>query len=73
MIVIDLGKARKTASDKLGIEIDDDVAKRVLEYAARKCAINKLSIEYLPVLYENELKDFYTRAVINLIGAAEYV
>ena len=73
MSVLDLEKARKSAEEKIGIEIDDEVAAKVLAYASRKCAINRNGSDYLPILYENELCDFYMRAAINLIGACAHV
>ena len=73
MSEIDLEKAKNAAEKKMGIEIDDEVAKSVLAYAARKCAVIRNGLDYLPILYENELCDFYTRTAINLKGAAAYV
>jgi len=40
----------------------------VLIYTIRKCELNKKGEDYIPILYENELRDFVMRKVINLYG-----
>lgn len=62
-------EARETAERKLGFSIPDDVAIEVFDYTMRKLEVIKKPIEYLPVLFENELRDHYMRLAINLRGA----
>ena len=40
----------------------------MLTYAKRKCELNHKPDEYLPLLYENELTDYFMRLAINLRG-----
>ncbi len=64
---------RKSAERALGFSIDDDVADEVLAYAKRKCELNHKPNEYLPLLYENELTDYFMRLQINLRGELNHV
>ena len=61
-------KARESAERTLGFDIDDETAEEVLDYAKRKCELNHKPNEYLPLLYENELTDYFMRLAINLRG-----
>lgn len=61
-------KARESAERTLGFAIDDETAEEVLAYAKRKCELNRKPDEYLPLLYENELTDYFMRLAINLRG-----
>ena len=61
-------KARESAERTLGFAIDDETAEEVLDYAKRKCELNHKPNEYLPLLYENELTDYFMRLAINLRG-----
>ena len=73
MCLLDLAKAKEAAEEKLGFEIDDETAAAVLAYSARKCIANGKGTDYLPLLYENELRDHYTRMAINTAWAMAYV
>lgn len=64
----EIKKARVSAEKKLGFEIPDEVADEVLRYADRKCRLNSKPKSYLPLLYENELTDYYARLLINMRG-----
>lgn len=64
----EIAEARASAEKKLGIQIPDEVADEVLRYARRKCELNGKPDSYLPLLYENELTDYFMRLVINLKG-----
>ena len=61
-------KARVAAEDTLGFAIDDEIADEVLAHSKRKCELNHKPDEYLPLLYENELTDYFMRLAINLRG-----
>lgn len=61
-------KARAAVEATLGISIPDSVAQEVLAYAKRKCEVARKPDDYLPLLYENELTDFFMRLEINLRG-----
>lgn len=37
----------------------------ILMYTKRKAALNRKDEEYVPILFENELRDFVMRKVIN--------
>lgn len=66
-------EARQSAERTLGFSIDDDVADEVLAYAKRKCELNHKPDDYLPLLYENELTDYFMRLYINLRGELNHV
>lgn len=66
-------EARQSAERTLGFAIDDDVAEEVLAYAKRKCELNHKPDDYLPLLYENELTDYFMRLYINLRGDLNHV
>lgn len=66
-------EARQSAERTLGFTIDDDVADEVLAYAKRKCELNHKPDDYLPLLYENELTDYFMRLYINLRGELNHV
>ena len=53
--------ARAAAEKTLGFRIPDHVAEEVLAHTRRKCALNQKPNSYLPLLYENELTDYYMR------------
>ncbi len=53
---------------KLGVKLPAETAKEVLEYTMRKLEVIGRPESYLPVLYENELRDYFMRAAINLKG-----
>ncbi len=69
MCLLKLANAKKAAEEHIGFEIPDDVAWQVLNYSIRKCEVNGKGIDYLPILFENELRDHYTRLAISLKGA----
>lgn len=41
----------------------------ILTYTIRKCELNGKGKDYIPILYENELRDFLIGREINLRGA----
>lgn len=66
-------KARKAAERTLGFAVSDDVAERVLGYAKRKCELNHKPDDYLPLLYKNELTDYFMRLAITARGEMNHV
>lgn len=66
-------RARQSAEQTLGFAIDDDVADEVLAFAKRKCELNHKPDDYLPLLYENELTDYFMRLYINMRGELNHV
>lgn len=73
MCLLELVNAKKAAEEHIGIEIPDCVANQVLDYSVRKCEVNGKGTDYLPILFENELRDYYMRLAINLKGAIAHV
>lgn len=69
MCLLELVNAKKAAEENIGIEIPDEVASGVLDYSIRKCEVAGKGLDYLPLLFENELRDYYMRLAINLKGA----
>lgn len=41
----------------------------ILKHTIRKCELNGKGEDYIPILFENELRDFLMRDAINLRGA----
>ena len=64
-----LREAIISAEQTLGFHITGDVAAEVLMYSIRKCQVIGKDASYLPLLFENELLDFYMRAEINARSA----
>lgn len=65
--------ALEAAEQELGVRIPEDVWVEVLIYSQQKLEYIKKPIEYLPILFQNELTDFYARLEINLKGVANHV
>ena len=65
--------AKASAEETLGFLIPEDIAREVLEYAKRKRFVAGKPESYLPLLYENELTDYFMRLEINLRGEINYV
>ena len=53
------------AEKELGFEIAGEDADEVLMYSVQKCKAIKKDMSYLPILYENELRDYFFRLAIN--------
>lgn len=64
----EIREARALAEKRLGFEIPDEVAEEVLQYADRKRRLNNKPESYLPLLYENELRDHFMRLAITMRG-----
>ncbi|MBR2890415.1 MAG: hypothetical protein IKC09_09095 [Oscillospiraceae bacterium] len=69
LIVAAIESAEKT----LGFTIPEEVWVEVLGYSVQKLEYIKKPQSYLPILFENELTDYYSRMAINLRGAMNYV
>lgn len=65
--------ALEAAEKELGRRIPEDVWVEVLIYSQQKLVYIKKPIDYLPILFQNELTDFYARLEINLKGVANHV
>lgn len=58
-----------TAELRTGRKFDFDTIADVLIYSARKLKAIGKGTDYLPLLFENELRDHVMREEINMIGA----
>ena len=45
----------------------------VLLHTVRKCKINKKDADYVPILFENELRDHVARSAVNCLGFMNYL
>lgn len=61
----ELRQAKAYAEKKLGFEVPEDDYQHILEYAVRKLDYVKKGMDYLPLLLETEITDFYMRQYIN--------
>ncbi len=66
----ELRDAVKTAEETLGVEVPENLILDVLIYARRKLdgikqRYPEYTDDYLPILFENEIRDCYTRGYIN--------
>lgn len=59
-------QAIKNAEKTLGFSIDKETADEVLQYSKRKCHIQGQDKSYLPILFENELTDYFFRLAITI-------
>lgn len=63
----------ESAEKELGVMIPEGVWLEVLSNSFQKLAYIQKPVDYLPVLFRNELTDYYTRMEINLKGVANHV
>lgn len=61
----ELRNAIISAEKVLGFQIAPEIATEVLMYTVRKCKVSGKGADYLPILFENELLDYFIRAAIN--------
>lgn len=54
--------------EETGIPFDAPEVMRIFAYTVRKCELNGKGDDYIPILFENELKDHIAREVINYLG-----
>lgn len=54
--------------EKTGYIFDEAEVRDVFAYTVRKCEINRKGPDYIPILFENELRDYLMRAYINMRG-----
>lgn len=66
-------EAIESAEKELGVQIPEGVWLEVLSQSFRKLEYIQKPVDYLPVLFRNELTDYYTRMEINMKGVANYV
>ena len=65
----ELAEIVEKVAEKTGLVICLKDANEVLKYTVRKCEVSGTGPDYIPVLFENELRDFLTRKIINARGA----
>ena len=53
---------------RIGYIFSAQEVRKVLAYTKRKCEINGKGDSYVPILFENELRDYVMRAEINRLG-----
>lgn len=58
----------KQVENKTGYIFDESEVREVFAYTLRKCEINGKGSDYVPILFENELRDYLMRAYINIKG-----
>lgn len=56
----------KEVEQKTGYLFDKSEVNSILDFTIRKCEINKKSLEYIPILFENELRDYISRLAVNI-------
>ena len=58
-----------------GIEIEDEEAEIVHQLCQRKMIVGKIADkeEYLPILFEDELKNYIFRRVVNMATLVGYI
>ena len=56
-----------------GIRLPNRVVYEVLRYSLSKLEYVRKDISYLPILFENELRDYVAREAINKRGGTDYV
>lgn len=62
-------QARKTAEMRIGFQISNEEYAKVLAYSRQKLSYIGKEEEYLPVLLENEIRDYCAGREINLKSA----
>lgn len=62
-----VGVTEKTGYEFCSYEIAD-----ILAFTHRKCELNKKGEDYVPVLFENELRDYLMREAINFRSEENY-
>lgn len=60
-----LREAIISAENTLGFQIASEDAAEVLMYTVRKCKASGKGMDYLPILFENELLDHFFRVAVN--------
>lgn len=66
-------QAIEKVENLLGLRIPERVWVDVLQYSVQKLQAIGKPETYLPVLFQNELADYYTRMDINMKGAVNNV
>lgn len=54
--------------ERFGWEFDQKEVDSILAFTKRKADLNGKGPDYVPILFENELRDFVMREVINYMG-----
>lgn len=58
----------KEVEKKMGYSFSDIEVENVFSFTVRKCEINGKGLDYVSILFENELRDYIMRAHINTRG-----
>lgn len=58
----------KEVQQKVQYIFTADEVQDVLAYTRRKCEVNGKGEAYVPILFENELRDYVAREYINFMG-----
>lgn len=54
--------------NKLGWKFDSKEVDSILAFTQRKADLNGKGSDYVPILFENELRDFVMRMIVNYTG-----
>lgn len=65
-----INEALKAAEAQTGWMFSADEAYRILKHTERKAELCGKDDDYIPLLYENELRDFVMREKVNRAGEA---
>ena len=63
----------KEVQQKVQYVFTADEVQEFLAYTRRKCEVNGKGEPYVPILFENELRDYVARKRINLMGYLNYL
>ena len=73
MIYEEARKIEDAFMKRTGVSIPAETTHEILEYTMRKLKVIGRSESYFPILYENELHDYFMRTSINLKGERNHV
>ena len=65
-------KLTEIAERVVGLRFDIEELYKIIKHTIRKCDLNGKDETYLPILFENELRDYQMRSQINAIGRMNY-
>ena len=73
MNIAEIRESLNRVQEKIGFEVPTDIALAVYDYTGRKCKCNGKGESYIPILFETELVDYFTRLAINMDGGLAHV
>lgn len=68
MDATEMMKIVREVENKTNYGFDAEEISDVLAYTKRKCEINGKGETYVPILFENELRDYVSRLIVNHLG-----